>query len=1118
MGKVKDKILEIFESIIQWMYDVFVEPFTGLPTLKNLVFGKTSDSEELIWKTFTESDLTNGLSPIFYSMVTLAGFFIIAFIVIYGMRIAGATLNPYQRNEVVEFLKDLILVGILLFNLPILYDLIFSVNEAIVNMFSSAFDSEIDERIENRMDSASGILGMIFIQLTLLGLMLWANFYYIMRKLTLILLMGLGPLMVAFWLHPRFKPITAGWIKELIGSVFVQSIHAFVFWTVATISASSDGFIETVILYLIFIPVSESIRRLIGLGGDMQGGFARAGAMLGMSALAGMYGSIKGALEGKSVTGALRGAYQGWKDNKLKKDGSENAVADEAKSTIAASVGTDKGTNLKAEKMLKAGDITSKAGKAVLGMAGSVAGSPLGPMGAILGATGGSALGGAAGGIAGRAAVATAQGLSDRIKKGINAFKEGGLKNNLGFEENLLNEIADRQTASWADNNKNAIMNDLRERFPDASPADLESKFNQIMAQKRKEFYADAKAKFNKAKAFDGNMFSGNQLVNTSAEAMANQWAKDNQAQFFADYDKHNPIQPGESREDYLSRRMNAFLAKKNEMKQAFARKGNEIISQLAVDGSEPINKDDFVERLGNAISNLNGVGNTQSLINASSKALDHVKGVNLFNSSGQPNIPFLASRLAHEKTLEMGNQFIQEQMANGISKDQAEQMWQQRMPQVHRENLKLYSESAKAADALTFSSGIKGFGQRAVDGVVRLKEFASASTGLSGLIENTQKLRTSLKTGYDSAGAAFTVKTDFGQGNLVSHLKGFKNAATEGINTALQTMVEQSGGAVNAHAKLQNAAGYTAGVLFGAKGYQIGKSLISKLSPTAKMVQNAIYTPSEIIQMARTEVDEYGNTRVAQGAIRQVITPNESYIEVQTKTGETKIVSRKGAGHSGLRPGDVIYQDLEVQGDRLVVSTPKGATSSTYRIDSGGGRVPSMIQVDSNPNELLANPRVSNKHRPLQKVELPSFNQLVDSGQFFIEDLQIHGMKNIQVVIEKDRQFVTAQKDGITYRVSPIFAGDTRLAEADSIKIPVAIENSELKPIYAEGSNVAVQSYADSINGDYSTIPNNLNHQYYSSHEIKTLIPSKRIIRAVKSLEKRRLLDEVRRKQGLLG
>ena len=75
---IGEKILAIFESLITFIYKSFVEPFTGLSSLKDLVYGQNKDDgESLIWSTFHASDLTDAFGPVYIIMLTLAGSFLL---------------------------------------------------------------------------------------------------------------------------------------------------------------------------------------------------------------------------------------------------------------------------------------------------------------------------------------------------------------------------------------------------------------------------------------------------------------------------------------------------------------------------------------------------------------------------------------------------------------------------------------------------------------------------------------------------------------------------------------------------------------------------------------------------------------------------------------------------------------------------------------------------------------------------------------------------------------------------------------------------------------------------------------------------------------------------------
>src|SRR5690606_21251587 len=153
------------------------------------------------------------------------------------------------------------------------------------------------------------------------------------------------------------------------------------------------------------------------------------------------------------------------------------------------------GSTSRAERMLKAGEIFSKGGKAVFGAAGAIAGSPMGPVGSIAGSTLGFSAGGAIGGVAGRAGMAGAELVADRAKAGFKAGKNkfDGLKNaEAHADEKLANTLADKETSQWAGENKDAFLKDIKERFPDATDREINQMWDKQVASKQSDFLEKA--------------------------------------------------------------------------------------------------------------------------------------------------------------------------------------------------------------------------------------------------------------------------------------------------------------------------------------------------------------------------------------------------------------------------------------------------------------------------------------------------------------------------------------------------------------------------------------------------------------------------------------------------
>ncbi|MFD1609770.1 hypothetical protein [Oceanobacillus luteolus] len=618
MFNISDNLMNILNDIFSWLYESLIEPFLFLHSFQNLIFGE-GRTEDLIHKTFTSTEITGVFQPGSTLIASIAGFFILAAIVVAGMRIGSTAINPASRTYYIEFFKDLAIVAIVFFNLDFLYDFIFTINNGIVNIFASGYEDAGLDLLTSV--SGNGIIGSIIVGIIILFLTLWANWYYMMRKLTLLILMILGPLMIALFLIPQFKSVTVAWFEELVGTVFVQSIHAILFWIAALITVANadptegnmiDALvnIESLILYLIFIPTGEAIRSLLGMGGGMHNNLSRAGAMFGLSALAGVYGSVKGALDkdSGSVMGALKGARDGTsKVNRTTEQTDGESIIRDA--TMAANTGTDTGTTPKAEGMLKWGDIGSKAGKAIAGSAGSIGGAAIGgPMGSMVGASVGFIAGGVAGGVAGRGAKASKDLVANNLKNGKNSFTDtwGELKDPLkGNQEELANVLADKETADYENEFKPSFVEKAQQDFPD-----LDHKGIEMMWQDHKEGIhannlANARDLVKKATGKEGKLASASSLANTGASEMTNRWANENKEAFEQEYDSANPLPENATAEEMKLHAENKNKAwnEKVASKQAhFQSIANQTADQLKDEamGSEIISKDDFAKNYAN--------------------------------------------------------------------------------------------------------------------------------------------------------------------------------------------------------------------------------------------------------------------------------------------------------------------------------------------------------------------------------------------------------------------------------------------------------------------------------------------------------------------------------------
>ncbi|RKJ74449.1 hypothetical protein D7X33_19395, partial [Butyricicoccus sp. 1XD8-22] len=576
MGFIGDKIVDIFSALIETIWGWIIQPFLGLSSLQQLIFGE-NDFGSLVWDTFTEGDLTTALAPMYNSLLAPSLLLLVGIIVVQGVRFAKNAANPQARSEFIQTGLTILLVGLILRFLPGIYDILFAINGAFVDFFSSVYDEKNNGVIptfdEGLIEKA---IGRILIELVLIGLAIWANFYYMMRKMTLIILMALGPIFLICMVNPKWKPVTANWFKELLSTIFIQSVHALTFWFLAMLSVAQTNIVGTVIAYLVFIPVTIAVRNLFFLGGQMNDNMSKAGAALGLTALGGVLGAVKGAAGGKSLGeiasgafNAARGQYQNTKGmnvTDIKPNG-------DVKDTVAGNPGSDTGTKKDAERMLKNGEILDRIGKGTMGAMGAIAGAGIGMQGSAILAAGGYALGGPLGGLTGRAGTALGQTLKNKYDKAGQLLRTPGMS-----EDDLKNAdidtvadaIAEKEASEWSSLNADAYKEDLRSRFPDASDQELNQMVATERARKKSQFKKRAGEQLQEAADYGNEHLAQEGLAKNTAQAMATQWANDNRTNFNEQYAKENPKQPGESDEAFQSRQQIAFNSRKGEMARHF--------------------------------------------------------------------------------------------------------------------------------------------------------------------------------------------------------------------------------------------------------------------------------------------------------------------------------------------------------------------------------------------------------------------------------------------------------------------------------------------------------------------------------------------------------------------
>ncbi|QNQ82956.1 hypothetical protein FP435_00185 (plasmid) [Lactobacillus sp. PV037] len=195
------------------------------------------------------STVAQKIGPIFLG---LAAVLIVIFFIVLNTRLGvGQVFNPVRaREDWYRGLWDTVLavMGCLCYGYFI--SMILYINDAFVvglanfmaanttgskgySILSEAVTLGFSQDTVNMLTSGTflgsefvGIVFSIIYLITYIGLAVYIKYYYLMREIAFTILWALGPLFIAFWPTNWGKNRTISWFREIVGTVFIQSIHA----------------------------------------------------------------------------------------------------------------------------------------------------------------------------------------------------------------------------------------------------------------------------------------------------------------------------------------------------------------------------------------------------------------------------------------------------------------------------------------------------------------------------------------------------------------------------------------------------------------------------------------------------------------------------------------------------------------------------------------------------------------------------------------------------------------------------------------------------------------------------------------------------------------------------
>ena len=640
-----EKIIDWVGGLIIHMVKAFLSPIYGfMDTIPVLVFSEDNSNLDFL---FSKNTITNVLDTGMPVMFKFVAFCVLVSVVITAAKYSATAINPNNRTALIEYAKDLMIISICLWHLDFFYNFIFDLNAWITLEFKEAINGvnkgnfNPNQQIpllksglsDNKTITELSMKGhendymfIIFGLFIEAGLMIWANFYYLMRAVTLYVLMLLGPVMVGMWLFPQKKQQTLYWIREFMGAVLIQAIHAITLWLVITLIGDAKNPIIKLVLLAMFIPVGEIVKSFIGLSTNASAGIHRAGTMMGMGALA-------------SVAGLVKGVRDDYRNSKAKPDdkGDKEKTkedADNPKDALGANLGTDVGTTSRAARMLKAGQIGSSIGKAATGLAGMATGAGLGPGAMVAGSQVGSALGSAPGAVAGRSVAAVGEGavalgkhIGSSVKKGADTYSNlNGESYPELTDEDIAQDLATKDFENWkADNPDSAVASRLKQAFPGASDAEIAKKVAKTNNDQMSRFSNQRKQDLQNMKKTATPYGNARDLVNAATNAFQKGYEADHKDTFMSQLPENMSAEEKEKHwNDHLNTKVQGF---RNHAEQAATKAGAMPVDAKDKQGNNLfdksyVNKDAFASRLA-----LGKVG----------KAVEDVKGETL--ESGHQNM-----------------------------------------------------------------------------------------------------------------------------------------------------------------------------------------------------------------------------------------------------------------------------------------------------------------------------------------------------------------------------------------------------------------------------------------------------------------------------------------------
>lgn len=292
-GVIERELIDLFSNVVS-----MIRSLLGLYDVDELVFNQGTRSGSTFYGVMPKAWLEK--VNIFYLIFQILAFLLIIFSIVKMLFEKNlSTINTAMRVNMINQIQKLFIAGLILSALfPLMTSVVFKLNYILVKVFNASSYGSIADAYK-ALSYQSGTLGGIIIQFAYLFVMLYLNFTYIVRSIIVSLLVASAPLFVVSMALNNNNRLFFNWIKELVGNVYLQSVHAFALSFFTTIGLSSRG-IETLVVLFSLIPITNMFRQMIfGEAGNLAG-------MLGEAGVQGVVNSTMSAIGGLASGSAIK--------------------------------------------------------------------------------------------------------------------------------------------------------------------------------------------------------------------------------------------------------------------------------------------------------------------------------------------------------------------------------------------------------------------------------------------------------------------------------------------------------------------------------------------------------------------------------------------------------------------------------------------------------------------------------------------------------------------------------------------------------------------------------------------------------------------------------------------